>query len=57
MLNSGNVACQKIFIEDGAVFNGSCKMIEIIYFEELAKQKPKRQSIIVLIYINIRAGL
>lgn len=37
---SGNVACQKIFIEDGAVFNGSCKMIDDNIFEELSKQKP-----------------
>ena len=37
---TGNVACQKVFIEDGAIFNGSCKMIDDIVYEELTQQKP-----------------
>ncbi len=32
---TGNVGCQKIFIEEGGVFNGSCKMINESSFEEL----------------------
>jgi len=37
---TGNVACQKIFIEDGAVFNGSCKMIDDVVYDELTQQNP-----------------
>ncbi|MFA5850623.1 MAG: polymer-forming cytoskeletal protein [Bacteroidales bacterium] len=32
---TGNVGCQKIFIEEGGVFNGSCKMINESSFEDL----------------------
>ncbi len=33
----GKIACQKIFIEEGGVFNGSCKMITEEEFEENLK--------------------
>jgi len=32
---TGNVGCQKIFIEEGGIFNGSCKMTNEESFEEL----------------------
>jgi len=35
---TGNVACQKIFIEDGGVFNGSCKMIDDTGFDEITQK-------------------
>ncbi|MDP3453515.1 MAG: polymer-forming cytoskeletal protein [Bacteroidales bacterium] len=33
----GRIACQKIFIEEGGVFNGTCKMITEDEFEENLK--------------------
>jgi len=36
---TGNVACQKIFIEDGGVFNGSCKMIDDNGFDDLTQKQ------------------
>ncbi len=33
----GKVACNKIFIEEGGEFNGSCKMIEDSEFDELQR--------------------
>jgi len=35
---NGNVGCQKIFIEEGGLFSGSCKMINESNFEELKSQ-------------------
>ena len=32
---TGNIACQKIFIEEGATFNGSCKLIDDEAFEDM----------------------
>ena len=32
---TGNIGCEKIFIEEGGVFNGSCKIIDEQTFEEL----------------------
>ncbi len=32
---TGNVGCQRIFIEEGGTFSGSCKMITEENFEEL----------------------
>lgn len=32
---TGNIACEKIFIEEGGIFNGSCKIIDEPTFEEL----------------------
>ncbi|HON54683.1 MAG TPA: polymer-forming cytoskeletal protein [Bacteroidales bacterium] len=33
---TGNLFCQRIFIEDGGLFNGSCKMIDENTFGELS---------------------
>ncbi len=41
-LIKGKIACQKIFIEEGGVFNGSCKMITEDEFEE--NQKAQQNS-------------
>lgn len=32
---TGNIGCEKIFIEEGGEFNGSCKIINESMFEEL----------------------
>lgn len=32
---TGNIGCEKIFIEEGGIFNGSCKIIDEATFEEL----------------------
>lgn len=32
---TGNIGCEKIFIEEGGIFNGSCKIIDEQTFEEL----------------------
>ncbi len=32
---TGNVSCQRIFIEEGGIFSGSCKMIDDSNFEDL----------------------
>lgn len=32
---TGNIGCEKIFIEEGGVFNGSCKIIDEATFDEL----------------------
>ncbi len=45
----GKVACNKVFIEEGGVFNGTCKIISEVEFEEstksLAEIEIKQQSI------------
>jgi cytoskeletal protein CcmA (bactofilin family) len=35
----GKIACQKLFIEEGGIFNGSCKMITEEEFEDNLKSQ------------------
>ncbi|MEA5006352.1 MAG: polymer-forming cytoskeletal protein [Rikenellaceae bacterium] len=41
---TGNVACQRISIEDGGTFNGSCKMIDENTFENLTNNKKEQEN-------------